>query len=188
MAGKEKEQYKGSFVYTDEVLTDFEAMYRMKTAVSPVTRLIVGLIGAAGTAVFAVLMAMKGFSVAFLIPLVFSVLVLLLALFMGRKKADASVERYRKHYLNKKAHVQVDENGVELKINGQKSYARSRFKDVYSLLETDKTLFLEVKGRAFYILPKEGMDGSIEDLKAFVQKKCGKRFVHYDVSKAQTNV
>lgn len=184
MAGKEKEQYKGSFVYTDEVLTDFEAMYRMKTAVSPITRLAVALIGAAGTAVFAVLMAMKGFSVAFLIPLVFSVLVLLLGLFMGRKKADSSVQRYRKHYLNKKAHVLLDDSGVELKINGQKSYARSKYKDVYSLLETEKTFFLEIKGRAFYILPKDGMDCSADELRDFVQKKCRKHFVTYDVSKA----
>ena len=179
-----KEQYKGIFTYTDEVLNDFAAMYRMKTAVSPVTRLVIGLIGAAGTGLFAVLIALKGFSVGFLIPLVFFALILLLALLMGRKKADSSVERYRKHYLNKKVHVLLDDSGVELKINGQKSYARSKFKEVYSLLETEKTFFLEIKGRAFYILPKDGMDGRAEDLKAFVQKKCGKHFVYYDVSKA----
>ena len=40
---------------------------------------------------------------------------------------------------------------------------------------------MEVKGRAFYILPKDGMDCSAEALKSFVQKKCGKRFVKYDV-------
>ena len=184
MAGKEKEQFKGIFVYTEEILNDFEAMYRMKTSVSPVTRLVLGAIGIVGAAVFAVLMILKGFSVGFLIPLIFFALVLLLALTMGRKKTDASVERYRKHYLNKKAHIALDDSGVELKINGQKSYARSKYKDIYSLLETEKTLFLEIKGRAFYILPKDGMEGSTEDLKAFVQKKCGKRFVQYDVGKA----
>ena len=94
---------------------------------------------------------------------------------------ESSAERYRKHYLNKKVHVLVDDNGVELKLNGQKSFARSKFKDVYSLIETGKTLFLEIKGRAFYILPKDGMDCSAEELKAFIQKKCGKRFVQYDV-------
>ena len=184
MGSANKEHFKGSFLYTDEVLSDFEAMYRMKTAVSPVTRLVVGLLGAAGTAVFAVLMVLNGFSVGLLIPLVFSALVLLLGLAMGRKKADSSVQRYRKHYLNKKAHVLLDDSGVELKINGQKSYARSKYKDIYSLLETEKTFFLEIKGRAFYILPKDGMDGSAEDLKDFVEKKCRKHFVHYDVSKA----
>ena len=184
MGSASKEQFKGIFTYTDEVLSDFEAMYRMKTAVSPVTRLIVVLLGAAGTALFAVLIAMKGFSVGFLIPLIFSALVLLLGLTMGRKKADSSVQRYRKHYLNKKAHVLLDDNGVELKINGQKSYARSKFKDIYSLLETEKTFFLEIKGRAFYILPKDGMDGSTEELKDFLQKKCRKHFVEYDVRKS----
>lgn len=184
MGSANKEQFKGIFTYTDEVLSDFEAMYRMKTAVSPVTRLVLGLIGAAGTGLFAVLIAMKGFSVGFLVPLVLSALVLLLALVMGRGKADGSVQRYRKHYLNKKAHVLLDDNGVELKLNGQKSYARSKYKDVYSLLETEKTFFLEIKGRAFYILPKDGMDGSTEELRDFVQKKCRKHFVNYDVSKA----
>ena len=184
MGTTKKEQYKGIFTYTDEVLSDFEAMYRMKTAVPPVMRLVLALIGAGGVGLFAVLMALKGFSVGLLIPLVFFALILLLALVMGRKRAESSVDRYRKHYLNKRAHVLLDDNGVELKINGQKSYARSKFKDVYSLLETEKTLFMEVKGRAFYILPKDGMDGSTEDLKAFIQKKCGKRFVMYDVGKA----
>ena len=184
MGNADKEQFKGIFVYTDEVLKDFEAMYRMKTAVSPVTRLVLGLIGAAGAIVFVVLMVLKGFSVGFLVPTVVFALLLLLALFMGRKKAESSVERYRKHYLNKKAHVLLDDSGVELKINGQKSYARSKYKDVYSLLETEKTFFLEIKGRAFYILPKDGMDCSADELRDFVQKKCRKHFVTYDVSKA----
>ena len=139
------------------------------------------MIVAAGILVFLVLMLLKGFSVGFLVPMVLFALILLLAFAVGRKKADSSVERYRKHYLNKKVHVQVDDNGVELKINGQKSFARSKFKDVYSLLETEKNLFLEIKGRAFYILPKDGMDCSVEELKAFIQKKCGKRFVQYNV-------
>ena len=168
-------------MYTDEVLRDFEAMYRMKTAVSPAARLLTSLLGAAGTALFAVLMILKGYSVGFLIPLVFFALILLLGLLMGRKKADSSVERYRKHDLNKKVHVLLDDDGVELKINGQKSYARSKYKDVYSLVETENSFFLEVKGRAFYILPKAGMEGSSEDLKAFVQKKSGKRFVQYNL-------
>ena len=179
--GSAKEQYKGIFVYTDEMLNDFEAMYRMKTAVSPATRLALGLVGGAGMIIFLVLMLLKGFSVGFLVPLVLFALIFLLAFAIGRKKADSSVERYRKHYLNKKVHIQVDDNGVELKINGQKSFARSKFKDIYSLLETEKTFFLEIKGRAFYILPKDGMDCSAEDLKAFIQKKCGKHFVQYNV-------
>lgn len=181
MGSAKKEQYKGIFVYTDEILRDFESMYRAKTSVSPVTKLVMGLIGAAGMIVFLVLMFLKGFSVGFLFLTAAFALLLLLALFGGRKKVSDSAERYRKHYLNKKVHVLLDDNGVELKINGQKSFARSKFKDVYSLIETEKTLFLEIKGRAFYILPKDGMDCSTSDLKAFIQKKCGKRFVQYDV-------
>lgn len=121
----------------------------MKTAVSPAARLLTSLLGAAGTALFAVLMILKGYSVGFLIPLVFFALILLLGLLMGRKKADSSVERYRKHDLNKKIHVLLDDDGVELKINGQKSYARSKYKDVYSLVETEDSFFLEVKGLAW---------------------------------------
>ena len=40
MGSANKEQFKGIFVYTEEVLNDYEAMYRMKTAVSPATRLV----------------------------------------------------------------------------------------------------------------------------------------------------
>ena len=178
------EQYKGNFTYTDEVLKDFEAMYRMKTAVSPATRLVMTLVGAVGAAVFAILIAVKGYSVVFLVPLIMFALILLLGLAVGRRRADSSVERYRKAYLNKKAEVTLDTNVIELKISGQKSYARSNYKDVYSLLETEKTFFLEIKGRAFYILPKSGMNGSAGDIRAFVQKKCGKHFVTYDVSNA----
>ena len=185
MAGKDKEQFKGIFVYTDEVLNDFAAMYRKKTAISPITRLVLGLIGAAGTGVCAFLIAAKGFSVGPLIVLIFSALILLLAILMGWRKADGSIARYRKYYLNKKAHVLLDDSGVELKINGQKTYARSKYKEVYSLLETDDTFFLEVKGRAFYILPKDGMDAAADDIRDFVQKKCRKHFVFYDLGKGR---
>ena len=183
MGASTKEQFKGIFTYTDEILDDFAAMYRAKTAVSPVTRLILALIGLVGIGAFVVLMVLNGFSVSYLIPVVFFALILLLSLMIGRKKADSSVERYRKHYLNKRVHVALDNSGIELKINGQKSYARSKYKDVYSLLESEKSLFLEIKGRAFYILPKAGMDGSIEALKEYVQKKCGKKFQLYDLKK-----
>ena len=183
MADKGNEQFRGIFVFTEEVLDDFAKMYRMKTAVSPITRLVLCLIGAVGIAVFVVLMVMNGFSVGLLILAAFFALILLLGLLMGWRKADSSIARYRKYYLNKKAHVLLDDSGVELKINGQKSYARSKFKEVYSLLETDESFFLEVKGRAFYILPKDGMDGSADAIRDFVQKKCRKHFVFYDVSK-----
>ena len=186
MGSANKAEFKGIFTYTDEVLSDFEAMYRAKTSVSPVTRLVLGLVGAAFAVFFIVMMILKGFSVGFLVPAITGALVLLLSLLIGHKKADSSVERYRKHYLNKKAHVQLDDSGVELKLNGQKSYARSKFRDVYSLLETDKTLFLEIKGRAFYILPKDGMDGSLDDLKAFLQKKCAKRFQYFDLNETKS--
>ena len=171
-----KEAYKAIFVYTDEVLRDFEAMYLKKTAVSPVTRIVLGVCGLGGLALFTALMLVKGFSVGFLVPAVFSALVLLLALMLGRKKNTASVERYRKHYLDKKVHFQIDDTGVEMKINGQKSYARSKFKDVYNLIETEKTIFLEIKGRAFYILPKDSFGTSVDELKDYLQKKCGRRF------------
>ena len=181
MGSANREQYKGIFTYTDEVLRDFEAMYLEKTAVSPRTRLALALVGLIGLGAFVVLMILQGFSVGFLVPAILFGLILLLAAVMGRKKADSSVARYRKHYLDKKAHITLDERGVELKINGQKSYARSKYQDVYSLLETEKTLFLEIKGRAFYILPKAGMDGSADEIKDFLQKKCRKHFVFYNV-------
>ena len=184
MGKTDKEAYKAIFTYTDEVLGDFEAMYIHKTSVSPAMRLVLALVGLAGVALFAALMVTKGFSVGFLVPLVLFALILLLALLLGRKKADSSVQRYRKHYLDKRAHFLIDSSGVELKLNGQKAYARSKFKDIYSLIETDRTFYFEIKGRAFYILPKDSIDGSTDDLRAYVQRRCGKRFQQIDVSKS----
>ena len=174
-----KEEYKANFVYTDEVLRDFEAMYLEKTAVLPVTRSVLGLIGLAGLGLFALLIVRKGATIGLLIPAVLFGLVLLLSVTMGRKNAGNSVQRYRRYYLNKKAHFTVDGNGVELKISGQKAFARSKFKEIYNLLETEKTFFLEIKGRAFYIVPKDSIDGGAESFKEYLQKKCMRRFVSY---------
>ncbi len=113
MGSANREQYKGIFTYTDEVLRDFEAMYLEKTAVSPRTRLVLALVGLIGLGAFVVLMILQGFSVGFLVPAILFGLILLLAAVMGRKKADSSVARYRKHYLDKKAHITLDERGVE---------------------------------------------------------------------------
>ncbi len=174
-----KEQYKAIFVYTEEVLDDFEQMYRMKTAVSPIMRIVLAAGGLIGLGLFVALMVVKGFSVGFLVPAILFGFIALLSVLLGHGKADSSVQRYRKHYLNKKAHFLVDNSGVELKLNGQKTYARSKFKDIYNLIETEKTLFFEIKGRAFYILPKDEIDGSTEDLKAYMQNKCRKHFIEY---------
>ena len=178
--GKErKEEFSASFVYTDEVLRDFEAMYLDKTAVSPATRIVLAIVGVVGLGAFVALMFLMGFSVGLLIPAIVFGLLLLLSVTMGRRKADSSVQRYRKYYLNKKANFSVDDTGVELKISGQKTYARSKFKDIYNLLETEKTLFLEIKGRAFYIVPKDAVVVSAEGLKEYLQKKCMRRFTLY---------
>ena len=49
----------------------------------------------------------------------------------------------------------VRDEGVELHIEGQKSYARSKFKEIYGLYDTDRCLYCVIKGKAYYIIPKE---------------------------------
>lgn len=178
MSDAKKEEFSLSFVYTDEVLQDFAAMYREKSAVSPITRIVFALIGLAGLGVFVAQMVMNGYSFGVLALAILFGAILLLAIFMGRNNADRSVQRYRRYYLNKKAHFSVDNTGVELKLSGQKTYARSKFKEIYTLLETEKTVFLEIKGRAFYIIPKDAVS-NVEDFKAYLQKKCMRHFITY---------
>jgi glucose-1-phosphate adenylyltransferase len=68
-------------------------------------------------------------------------------------------------------------------LEGQKNYARSKFKEIYGLFDTDMCFYFVIKGKAYYILPRDSVEGgSDDDLKKYMEKKCGKRFVHYDTN------
>ena len=110
-------------------------------------------------------------------------IMLVVALHRPGKRPDDSVQKYRKYYQDKQATFNIDGNGVEIHLEGQKNYARSNFKEIYGLFDTDMCFYFVIKGKAYYILPRDSVEGgSADDLRKYMEKKCGKRFVHYDTN------
>ena len=176
--------YRASFTYTDEVLSDFEALYLKKKEISPVTRIVLGALGAAGAVFCGWMLYRGGFQFTYVGYLLICSVLLVLALRTGGKRPDDSVKKYRKYYTGKNAAFTVDDAGVELKIEGQQNYARSKFKEIYGLYETDLCFYFVIKGKAYYILPKAAVEGGTPDeLRAYMQKKCMKKFLKYELEK-----
>lgn len=179
--------FRASFVYTDAILNDFEALYLDKKALPLRTRLILGVIGAVGAVYFAYMLYREGAQFTRIGYLVICSIMLVLAFSRGRGKTDDTLEKYRKYYLNRRANFKIDEEGVELKIEGQKTYARSKFKEIYGLYDTDTCFYFVIKGKAYYILPKASVTGgSAEELQKYMQKKCGKTFLHYALEESNS--
>lgn len=174
--------FRAAFTYTDAVLSDFEAMYRQKKEISPAMRVALGALGAAGAVYFGIMLYREGLSLTRVgYALICSVL-LVVALSGGGRRPDESTAKYRKYYQDRQATFRIDENGVEMHLEGQKNYARSKFREIYGLYDTDLCLYFVIKGKAYYILPRDSVDGAGADaLKKYMEKKCGKRFLHYDV-------
>ena len=165
------------FTYTEAVLSDFETLYLQKKEISPATRVALGLVGAAGAVYFGLQLVRVGY-------LVICSIMLVVALSGGGKRPDDTPAKYRKYYLGKQATFHIDENGVEMKLEGQKNFARSRFREVYSLIDTDLCFYFVVKGKAYYILPKNSVGApGAEELVRYMQKKCAKRFQHYELDR-----
>jgi len=171
--------FSAAFTYTDAVLSDFEAMYRQKKEISPAMRIVLGALGAVGAVYFGWMLYKDGLSLTRVgYALICSVL-LVVALSGGGRRPDESTAKYRKYYQDKQATFKIDENGVEMHLEGQKNYARSKFKEIYGLFDTDMCFYFVIKGKAYYILPRDSV-GDAEALKKYMEKKCGKKFVHYD--------
>lgn len=182
----EKQQsgpFRANFDYTEEVLKDFEKMYQIKRETPLAMRIVFGLLGFIGAVYFGYLTYRDGFQFTIIGYLIICSLMMLVALSKGKNRPDESVGKYRKYYLNKTVSFLIDENGVEMRLEGQKSFARSKFKEIYGLFETDMCFYFVIKGKAYYILSKAGItEGAPETLKKYMQKKCAKSFLHYDVS------
>ena len=172
--------FSAAFTYTDEVLSDFEAMYRQKKEITPVTRAVLGVLGAAGAAFFGYLLYKEGLQFVRVGYVVICSLMLLVALSGGNKRPDSSTQKYRKYYEGKKAEFTIDDSGVEMHLEGQKNYARSKFRDIYGLYDTDRCFYFVIKGKADYILPKAAVEDA-DALKKYMEKKCAKHFLHYDL-------
>ena len=175
--------FNAAFTYTDEVLSDFEALYLQKKEISPAMRIALGAVGAAGAIYFGYMLYRDGFQLTRVgYALICSVL-LVVALSRGGKRPDNSTAKYRKYYQDKQATFSIDGNGVEMHLEGQKNYARSKFKEIYGLFDTDMCFYVVIKGKAYYILPKASVeDPGPDELKKYMEKKCGKRFLHYDTN------
>ena len=175
--------FHASFVYSDAILNDFEALYLDKKALPLRTRLILGVIGAVGAVYFAYMLYREGAQFTRIGYLVICSLMLVLAFSRGRGMTDDTPAKYRKYYLNRRATFKIDDEGVEMKLEGQKNFARSKFREIYGLYDTDLCFYFVIKGKAYYILPKAGVTGgSAEELAQYMQKKCRKTFLHYETN------
>lgn len=175
--------FHASFVYTDAVLSDFEALYRQKKEISPSMRVVLGVLGAAGAVYFGYMLYREGLQFTRVGYVLVCSILLVVALSGGGKRPDESTAKYRKYYQDKKAEFTIDENGVEMHLEGQKNYARSKFKEIYGLFDTDLCFYFVIKGKAYYILPRDSVaDAGPDALKKYMERKCAKHFLHYDVS------
>ena len=173
--------FSAAFTYTDAVLDDFEAMYAHKKSMSPAMRVVLALLGAAGAVFFGLQLYREGMKLIYVGYLLISSVLLVLAFSGLRKRPDDSVQKYRRAYLGKKAEFIVDGEGVQLHLEGQKGFARSKFKEIYGLFDTDRCLYFAIKGRAYYIVPRDSVEGDVGELMKHMEKKCGRKFLHYEV-------
>ena len=174
--------YRAAFTYTDEILSDFEALYLKKKEITPATRIALGALGLAGVVYFGFALYRNGFQFTYVGYLLICSILLVLALHRADRHPDDATKKYRKYYQDKGATFAVDESGVELKLEGQQKYARSKYREIYGLCETDLCFYFVAKGKAYYILPKASIEGGTPDeLRAYVQKKCAKRFQKYEL-------
>ena len=173
--------FSAAFTYTDAVLSGFEAMYRQKKEISPAMRIVLGALGAVGAVYFGWMLYKDGLSLTRVGYALICAVLLVVALSGGGKRPDDSTAKYRKYYQDKQATFKIDENGVEMHLEGQKNFARSKFKEIYGLYDTDLCFYFVIKGKAYYILPRDSVQGTgADELKKYMEKKCGKRFLHYD--------
>ena len=173
--------FNAAFTYTDAVLSDFEAMYRQKKEISPAMRIVLGALGAVGAVYFGWMLYKDGLSLTRVGYALICAVLLVVALSGGGKRPDDSTAKYRKYYQDKRATFKIDDSGVEMHLEGQKNYARSKFKEIYGLYDTDLCFYFVIKGKAYYILPRDSVQGAgADELKKYMEKKCGKRFLHYD--------
>ena len=178
--------FSAAFTYTDEILADFEALYRQKKEISPALRVVLGVLGAGGALYFGYTLYKQGLSIVRVGYVLICSILLLVALSGGNRRPDESTAKYRKYYQGKHCDFKIDDNGVEMHLEGQKGYARSKFKEIYGLFDTDLCFYFVIKGKAYYILPKASVQGpGPDELKKYTEKKCAKRFLHYDLENKQ---
>lgn len=184
MADKKRSKgpFTADFIYTDDILADFAAVYQLKKKVPPLTRLVCALLGAAGAIYFGYSLYTSGLSVARVGYLIGCSLLLLVAVSGGRDRNDGTIDKYKKHYAGRKASFRIDEDGVWMQLEKQKNQAHSKFDQIYGLYDSGQCFYFVIKGKAYYIISKKAVTGGPpEDLAAYMQAKCKKTFLHYNV-------
>ena len=84
--------FQASFVYTDEILSDFEKLYHLKGSLSPVARIICGVLGVAGAIYLGFQPYRPGFQIATAGFFIVCSLMILGAVFSRRRSgADATL-------------------------------------------------------------------------------------------------
>lgn len=182
MSEKKKGAFTASFIYTDEILQDFMAVYNRKKQVHPGTRVVCAVAGLAGILYFGRMLYTDGMSTARIGYLVTCSLLLLVAVAGGRDRNDNTTDRYQEYYAGRRVDFRIDGEGVWMKLSDQESEAHSAFQQIYSLCETGKCFYFIIKGKAYYIISKEAVSGGTpEELAAYMERHCQKKFLRYRV-------
>lgn len=184
MAKKEsgKSVFTASFTYTNAILSDFEALYLKKKEVRPLVRVLLGLLGTAGALYFGYMLYLEGMNLVRIGYVVVCSLLLLVALSAGRRQNDGTVEKYRKYYQDRKVDFQISESGVTMQLEKQKNRSQSKFTQIYGLYDTDLCFYFVIRGKAYYIVSKKAVSGgTAEELAAYMEEHCKKKFMHYDL-------
>lgn len=180
MEGNQKQDlaFRVNFVYTDEILSDFESLYWAKGQVSLPVRVFCGLVGTAGAVYFGFSLYRQGLHLVYVGYLIICALMILVAC-SSRKRSGSSdtLKKYRKYYQDRRVSFRIDEEGVEMKLEKQKTFARSKFRQIYGLFETDKCFYFVIKGKAYYILSKKALgEEDAGRLRRYMESHCKKKF------------
>lgn len=175
--------FRADFVYTEDILADFETLYQVKQRMSPLARVLCLTFGAVGAIYFGYSLYTDGLGptrIGYLI--VCSLMILVGCSGARRSGSDETLKKYRKYYTDRRVSFLIDENGVEMRLEKQKSYAKSKFQQIYALYETERCYYFVIKGKAYYILSKAAIKGgTAEELKKYMEQKCKKKFQFYDL-------
>ncbi|MBQ6594473.1 MAG: YcxB family protein [Clostridia bacterium] len=176
------QSFQAAFIYSDDVLKDFEALYLKKKETPLSMRIALGVLGGGGAVYFGTRLYREGLQLVYVGYLMVCSLLLVIALSRRKNRPDDSLAKYRKYYKDRRATFRFDDNGVEMHLEGQKNFARSKFREIYGLFDTDLCYYFAIKGRAYYIVPKESITGGTdEEFRRYMQKKCAKRFQHFEL-------
>lgn len=175
--------FRADFIYTDAILSDFEALYWAKATISLPARILCGVIGAVGAVYFGLELYTQGLEIVRVGYLILCSLMILVACSSRKRSgADGTLQKYRKYYQDRRVSFRIDENGIEMKLEKQQNYAKSKFRQIYGLFETKLCFYFVIKGKAYYILSKKAFSESdVDALRSYMEQHCKKKFQFYEL-------